>query len=69
MTLWQDEPDVAILRITQAIPDDFNVIYNGWETFVEANPSSMPQGFGIHHPGGDYMKASVTNGMGDWSRC
>jgi len=58
----EDEPDVAILRITQAIPDDFNVIYNGWETFVEANPSSMPQGFGIHHPGGDYMKASVTNG-------
>lgn len=47
--------DGLLLLLNQAIPEDYNVYYNGWDRSNTAATS----GVGIHHPAGDYMKIST----------
>lgn len=47
--------DGALLRLTQNIPESYDVFYNGWD-----NSSNAPlSGTGIHHPSGDVKKIST----------
>ncbi|MFR9166874.1 MAG: T9SS type A sorting domain-containing protein [Dysgonomonas sp.] len=47
--------DGALLKLTNEIPPEYNVYYNGWDASGEA-PSS---GVIIHHPSGDVKKIST----------
>ena len=47
--------DFFLVLLNSAIPDSFNVYYNGWSR--EASPS--PSGVTIHHPMGDIKKVST----------
>lgn len=47
--------DFYLVRLIPAIPDSFNVYFNGWNR--ETTPS--PSGVSIHHPEGDIKKIST----------
>jgi len=50
-------PDFALLKITESIPNSYNVFYAGW-----SNSSSAPNNSTcIHHPSGDIKKISFDN--------
>lgn len=49
--------DFKLLQLNEEIPDNYNVIYNGWDAENEA-PS---EAFGIHHPSGDIKKISFVS--------
>lgn len=46
--------DFALLELTEAIPEDYGVYYEGWSAVDEAAPNVI----GIHHPSGDIKKIS-----------
>ncbi|RWW92297.1 T9SS type A sorting domain-containing protein [Flavobacterium cerinum] len=46
--------DFLLLKITAAIPSNWNIVWAGWSR-SEVPPAST---FGIHHPSGDIMKVS-----------
>ncbi len=48
--------DFFLVLLKSAIPDSFNVYFNGWSR--ETSPLS-PSGVGIHHPQGDVKKIST----------
>ncbi len=48
--------DFFLVLLKSAIPDTFNVYFNGWSR--ETSPLS-PSGVGIHHPQGDVKKIST----------
>ena len=50
-------PDFALLRLTSDIPDSYDPFYVGWSR------SNLPpqDATGIHHPGADIKKISLTN--------
>lgn len=50
--------DFALLEVTEAIPDSYNVYLSGWDLTVSA-PSNV---FGVHHPSGDVKKICFYNG-------
>lgn len=55
-TLLVNDPgtDVALLELSAAPPDSFNVFYSGWD-----NSGAFPDSLvGIHHPRGDIKKIS-----------
>ncbi|MDR0969235.1 MAG: trypsin-like serine protease [Lentimicrobiaceae bacterium] len=46
--------DFKLLRLNESIPDDYNVVFNGWQ-----RANIAPQdAYGIHHPNGDIKKIS-----------
>ncbi len=47
--------DFFLARLISAIPDSFNVYFNGWSRDTVPSPSGM----GIHHPQGDIKKIST----------
>ena len=50
--------DYAVLQLNQNPPASFDLYYLGWES---SNSACCGGTFGIHHPGGDYMKISIDN--------
>jgi hypothetical protein len=46
--------DMLLLELNQAIPDAYQVYYNGWNR----SDTAASQGVGIHHPAGDIKKIS-----------
>jgi len=50
----REESDFCLLRITSALPANWDLVWAGW-TRSETAPAST---FGIHHPSGDIMKVS-----------
>ncbi len=48
--------DFFLVKLDQAIPDSFNVYYNGWSRITDPVSTS---GTGIHHPEGDIKKIST----------
>lgn len=50
--------DFALLEVTEAIPDSYNVFLSGWDLTASA-PSNV---FGVHHPSGDVKKICFFNG-------
>lgn len=49
--------DGTLLKLTKAIPEDWNVYYNGWDARGEVSQS----GVGIHHPNALVKKISTYN--------
>ncbi|MBS3915543.1 MAG: T9SS type A sorting domain-containing protein [Bacteroidetes bacterium] len=49
-------PDIAIMRIRESIPFQYNVFFSGW---TRLNLSFPTTGIGIHHPRGDLKKVSI----------
>jgi len=52
----QSGSDFFLVKLTSAIPDSFNLYFNGWSLDAE-HPS--PSGVSIHHPEGDIKKIST----------
>jgi PKD repeat protein len=48
--------DGALLKLTDEIPSDYEVYYNGWD---RTNPTTPFDGVSIHHPQGDLKKIST----------
>lgn len=49
--------DGALLELSESIPDDWDVYFNGWD--VEDNSANIKNGTVIHHPLGDVKKISL----------
>ena len=59
--------DLLLVEFQNAIPDDYNVFYAGWDRGTAATTG----GFGIHHPAGDIKKISLftqTTATGGWNQ-
>jgi predicted Rdx family selenoprotein len=54
-TATHKESDGLLLRIDMAIPEEYNVYYNGWDR----RDKPAYSGVGIHCPAGDYTKIST----------
>jgi V8-like Glu-specific endopeptidase len=50
-----DGSDGVLLKLTDAIPDDWDVYYNGWDRTKDASTA----GSAIHHPLGDVKKITL----------
>jgi PKD repeat protein len=57
--------DGALLKLTEAIPLDYDIYYNGWD---RTNPTAAFDGAGIHHPAGDLKKISTFEGATSFSQ-
>ncbi|MCB9250831.1 MAG: trypsin-like peptidase domain-containing protein [Flavobacteriales bacterium] len=51
-------PDIAILRLREEIPAQYNVFFSGWNRRAWSSLPSDDRGIGIHHPAGDVKKIS-----------
>lgn len=51
-------PDIAIMRLRQEIPLQYNVFYSGWNRRAWSSLPNDGRGIGIHHPAGDVKKIS-----------
>ncbi|MDR1380352.1 MAG: hypothetical protein LBJ47_02620 [Tannerella sp.] len=61
-TMMQGQSDGMLLELNAAIPDDYDVYYNGWDR----RDFPAESGVGIHHPHGDFKKISTyTDVAGD----
>ena len=49
--------DFKLLRLNENIPDDYDVVFNGWK---RTNTSPI-DAYGIHHPNGDIKKISYAS--------
>ena len=49
--------DGALLELTEEIPDDWDVYFNGWDR--ENSTNNMTDGAIIHHPNGDVKKITL----------
>jgi V8-like Glu-specific endopeptidase len=58
-----DHSDMALLEISERIPDEYNVYMAGWD----AGFKSFQDGFTIHHPQGDVKKISTFKGTAQLS--
>lgn len=67
----REESDFCLVEITADLPEEWDLVYAGWNRSETAASSS----FGIHHPSGDIMKAcrdlnsptiDNTNGQNMW---
>lgn len=47
--------DGALLRLSDNVPESYDVFYNGWDV----NNTAPSSGVGIHHPSGDVKKIST----------
>lgn len=54
----REDSDFCLVEITADIPDEWDLVYAGWDRTATA-PASV---FGIHHPAGDIMKTCVDYG-------
>lgn len=52
-----DGSDFYLVQFNSAIPNSYNVYYNGWNRTNSAEDA--PNGVGIHHPAGDIKKIST----------
>lgn len=51
-------PDIALLRLRQFIPEQYNVFFSGWNRRAWSSLPGDDRGIGIHHPAGDVKKIS-----------
>lgn len=51
--------DFFLVELNNSVPTTYNPYYNGWTT----STSSPGNGVGIHHPGGDIKKISLTSAI------
>ncbi|MCC6684137.1 MAG: trypsin-like serine protease, partial [Bacteroidia bacterium] len=55
---WSSCPDIALLRLRQSIPEQYNVFFSGWNRRAWSSLPGDDRGIGIHHPAGDVKKIS-----------
>ena len=51
-------PDIALLRLREHIPEQYNVFFSGWNRRAWSSLPSDGRAIGIHHPAGDLKKIS-----------
>lgn len=49
------ESDFCLLKLTSALPEEWDIVWAGWSRSEIPPPST----FGLHHPSGDIMKACM----------
>lgn len=55
---WDACPDIALMRLRQEIPLQYNVFFSGWNRRAWSSLPNDGRGIGIHHPAGDVKKIS-----------
>jgi Trypsin len=61
---WNSCPDIALIRLRDKIPAQYNVYFSGWNRNDWSDLPDDEIGVGIHHPNGDVKKISegdITN--------